>query len=180
MRGTTIDRTNSSLPNLAITNSTTAPTWSEDFIGWYNGNNRCIIGAVFVNNLGAIAEFYCPEDDRYICTTGTIVANGTVSTSFPVWTNADCSGRSPANTVELYFNGYVFDTSGGLTWNYCKVGFRGPSTNWEVYEDGRISATVGGWVSYARGVGRTINWVAFASHANTSASVVIRGYRIER
>lgn len=37
-------------------NNTTAPTWSESKIGWYNGNDRCI-GAVYGTGTNTISQF---------------------------------------------------------------------------------------------------------------------------
>lgn len=38
-------------------NSTTAPTWSDAYQGWYNGNDRCIF-AILANASNAILEFF--------------------------------------------------------------------------------------------------------------------------
>jgi hypothetical protein len=44
-----------------ITYNTTAPTWDDDYRGWYNGDDRCI-GAFLSNGSGEILEFYWGVD----------------------------------------------------------------------------------------------------------------------
>lgn len=46
-----------------LLNSTTAPTWDADQLGWYNGNDRCI-AAFYIDDAGDILEFL--QDGPYI------------------------------------------------------------------------------------------------------------------
>lgn len=171
-----IDRTNSSLPDIAIRNSTTAPTWNEDFLGWYSGDDRCI-GALFILPNGAISTFMCPDDDTYVGLTTQVLSGGSVSTTYGVWNALNLSSFLPVNASAAYLNSSVNHLSGTI-WTYCKVGLKSDFLTF--YEDGAVAATVTCEMPFSRGASKTISWMGFAQYSSNSAQVFVRGYRIER
>jgi len=92
--------------------STTAPSWSHTYRGWYNSADRCIF-AVRSNASSQIAEFYQQGDDVIFADDITNRAMANLSTS---WT--DVTLTIPAFTqcglctINTYYNG-------SLGANYC-------------------------------------------------------------
>lgn len=174
-----IDRLNSSLPDVTIKNSATAPTWSDDFMGWYNGPDRCI-GVVWVNPAGNVTNFYCPDDVTYQWYVREVVAGGTVTTA-ETWNSLNLTAFVPANVthasvlVSLYY-------ASGTAWTNCRAGlavtgFKGQT---ERYDGGVNKAAVGEWLPFARAGSRSIDWLAMATQSGSTASVGVQAFKIER
>lgn len=75
-----------------ITNSTTAPTWSNTRCGWYNGLDRCI-GAILISS-GAVTEFRIFSNDYYVYKAANVLY--TSANSPTTATSLDLSGYIPA------------------------------------------------------------------------------------
>lgn len=53
-----IDDSASSAPSITFTDSTTEPSWDDDKLGWYNGDDRCV-GALYTEaDTSTIHEFF--------------------------------------------------------------------------------------------------------------------------
>jgi hypothetical protein len=179
-----IDRTNSSLPNVSLRNSTTAPVWSDDFMGWYDGVDRCI-GALWVLANGNISDFYCPDDSTYEIPSIVFIQSGGVPASYSagIWTSFDVSPYTPANVSKLRFAVEGWATSG--TWSYCTMGFRWgrlPSGNvfGNVQASGVRNKMAHNWFPLPRGESRVVQWMAYASSSTGQINRYIMGYEIER
>tara|TARA_R110002050_G_scaffold112633_1_gene226922 strand:+ start:558 stop:1355 length:798 start_codon:yes stop_codon:yes gene_type:complete len=177
-----IDRSSSSLPDVAITNSTTAPTWSDDFLGWYRGTDRCI-GAVWISASGAILEFKCPDDETYLLNNGLIPIPQILPNSYGVYSSLDISPYSPANASHMYTSVAAWATS--LNWFSVRVAIRTDPTD-TFTADGVQRADISHWLSYLRNETKNLDWMAFAETApgvlTTTGGITVRiqGYRLER
>lgn len=171
-----IDRANSSFPDVAIRNSTTAPVWSDSFMGWYDGADRCI-AAVWINPNGTIADFYCSADDTYAYVAKTF-SPGSPATGVEAWSNVDLSAYVPANSHEI---------SVGLSlvgsWSFSKAGLWAGGANSAgnvEYEHGTTKAFVNTWLLLDRGHSKIVKWMANCSSTSGTVTLFIRGYRLER
>lgn len=174
-----IDRANSSLPNVTLTNSTTAPAWSDDFMGWYNGSDRCI-GVVRVGAAGAIKQFFCPDDESYVWGSAVSLATvASVSTVWNVWTAFDLTNFSPVNTRELRLSMAAWDNANPFAWKFVRVGCKAGSSV-ELYGDGVFQAASDGWHSFVRGMARQCSYLTWATNSNGQAVLSLFGYKIER
>lgn len=118
---------------------------------------------------GTLLSFFCSEDDKYIAEIGVIFPSGSVSTTFP----------SPANAKEVYTGVAVFWSGTGTMWDWAKAGIR-PVGGAYNYDDGRTSAICYDWVAFARASSRTVEWLSYSNLSTGTATVSVRGYRIER
>jgi len=168
-----IDRANSSLPNIAIRNSTTAPTLSDDFMGWYDGLDRCI-GAVWVNANATIKSFYCASDDSYMFPASIILPTGTITTASQVWNLVDVSAYTPVNAYEVR----THVTMNG-SWGFCFAGLM-PEYGTTYYEGGVSTANLGVYLPFERGITKKIKYLAQASSTSGTLLLTVRGYRLER
>lgn len=175
-----IDRTNSSLPNVVIRNSTTAPIWSDDFMGWYDNADRCI-GAVWVKADGTINPFLCPDDETYVfpivgsSPNWIVLPAGSASTVTQVWSTRDITSYTAANIKEVTLQLACNNSS----WTWVTAGLAEEFGN-ERYEDGIRSATALSQLRYERNASRKYRWMAAASSTSGSVLMQIVGYRIER
>jgi len=99
-----------------ITNSTTAPSYSNTKFGWYNGNDRCIGHLVIV--AGLIMKFRVVSDNFYAYYTITDLYSGsnapTAATSFDISANvpAFCTRCRIAITNATDGNNFIFSIGG--------------------------------------------------------------------
>lgn len=174
-----IDRASSSFPNIAIRNSTSSPTWSSDFLGWYSGSDRCV-AAVWVNSSGSVVSFTCPEDDLYQVNVGVVTsASNSISTTTPVWTSLDCSSRLPVNASSARIMAAVWWTS-GVKWDWCQVGFISNGAGGSARENGVSNAAVFDYGTFPRGAAKTIQYLTHAPTNLGTLEVYITAFKIER
>lgn len=171
-----IDGTNSLLPSVTLTNASTAPTWSETNLGWYNGTNRCI-GAVWVQADGTIAGFTCTADDTLILNSPfAVVEDTTITTNINTWTTYDCTWFTPANAAALrlslsMWNGTYTSCLAQIQPNGgCPFGSYGPMAG----------ANTSDWATFPRGATKSIQYRAWGSSATGTKAIWFGGFRIER
>ena len=167
-----IDRANSSLPFIAITNSTNAPNWSNDFMGWYSGQDRCI-GAVWVKPDGKIQLFYCSDDETYVWSETIFFSPGSPSTT-AVWNTTNLSPYVPANTYEIRAGLSMWGA-----WTFTQVGLKATGGD-PIYENGVTQSTIIGYLPFSRGAAKNCQWLATASSTTGNVQLSVRGYRLER
>lgn len=168
-----IDRLNSSFPSVTVRNSTTAPQWSDDFMGWYDGSDRCI-GVVWIDSNGSIRSFYCPNDNTTLFAIGVALPNATISTTSQVWNLLDISGYAPVNAQEVRFH-----LAMNGSWSHVNAGLM-PEFGTTIYEAGVQTANVWGYMEYSRSMAKKIKYMAYATSTSGTAVPSVRGYRIER
>lgn len=173
-----IDSENSLFPNIVLRHATSSPTWSDTYFGWYSGNDRCI-GAVWVGSDGKIASFLCSDDETYYYVGPTFMPSGQVATTYPVWTNLDCSNYAPVNASELKLEMALAWNGSGTRWAYCRSAISAGSGT-ILWEDGVYRAVNAGWLPFARNSSKTVSWLAYAQSSSGTVDVKIRGYRLER
>lgn len=174
-----INRESSRLPSIELVDSPLPPTWSEDFMGWYRGGDRCI-GAVWILPNGAVKSFYCPDDQTYMWGSAVILVNSTaVSTAWNVWNVFDLTNFSPANTAGLRLSTAAWENANPFTWKFVRVGCRTTSSV-EQYGDGVFQAMTVGWAYFARNAVRQCSYLTWASSGNGVTQLSLHGYRIER
>lgn len=172
-----IDRANSSFPEVAIRNSTTAPAWSDSFMGWYDGADRCI-GAVWIKADGNIRDFLCSDDETYYVNQLLLLTASSVSTTTNVFSTLDINPYSPVNASSVYFSIEAFGS-----WTRCTVQIAREATVLpysNVQESGVTNCRAADWVAFERGADRKIRWSAFGSSASGTMRRFVEGYRIER
>lgn len=174
-----IDRNNSSFPNVTITNSTTAPSWSDDFMGWYNANNRCI-GAVWIKANGTIIDFTCPQDDTYTYDSGAIATGVSPTTSYGVWTTVNVSGYLPTNIYAMRANYGVNFSWSGTMWAYSTAQVKRTGETLGLREDGTVGTLATGWLDFPRGASKQLDFMAWAQSTNGFTLFAVMGYKIER
>jgi hypothetical protein len=176
-----IDRTNSSFPSVVLANSTAAPTWSEDSMGWYNGSDRCI-GAIWVNSNGAIPIFRTIDEETYLCATSLVVSGGAVTNTYPgslgSMNTTSYSAYLPVNAVgarveiscDVVTNTLaevqIFSDDGTYLSKLAASGYR--------------KAIIAGWLDIAKGSSRNFRWFGYSTATNNSVNIWIFGYRIQR
>lgn len=179
-----IDRANSSLPGVTLKNTTTAPTWSNDYMGWYNGLDRCI-GALWVEPSGVLRSFFCADDRTYTWPTTAVTSfSKTLPSSYDVWTLFDISDYLPATTSEG-----IVETDAwiaGVTWHNCRVGISSENSS-QYVGDGVLRAKIATYVPFERSAARKVKWMAYAATNSggtltTTGNLYVRisGYRIDR
>lgn len=174
-----IDKANSLFPSVALSNSMTAPAWRDIYMGWYNGQNRCV-GAIWIKPDGNLVNFICPQDDVYRCTLMSITSTGGVSTTWPNWNAWDCSSFVPVNAYEISAECTV-TCNGPTFWAYCTAALKtGTELGTDRYEYSSISASVNDWLPLGRGAAREVLWQAFAQSTNGWTKRGLHGYKIER
>lgn len=179
-----IDRANSSLPGVTLKNTTTAPTWSNDYMGWYNGLDRCI-GAVWAEPSGTLRTFVCPDDRTFAWgLSGVTSLAKTLPGTYDVWTLLDISDYLPVNTSEGLIETDAW--AAAVMWNNCRVGISSEGSS-QYVNDGGLRAKVSTYVPFERSVARKIRWMAYAATSpggtlTTTGNLYVRisGYRIER
>lgn len=170
-----IDRVNSSFPYVAIRNSTTAPTWSADYMGWYSGPDRCI-GAVWAKPDGTLLNFLCPEDDVYIGYATVALSSSSVDTATNTWYTLDINPYTPVNSYSVLFRVELWGS-----WSRCTAGIaREANVYANVQSSGVTNTTLTDWVPFERGANRKVRWMAFASSSGGTLWREITGYKIER
>lgn len=182
-----IDTANSSLPSVAIKNSTTAPAWSDSFMGWYDGINRCI-GVVWITPAGTISPFVCPDDETYLGGAGTILSSISTSTTYPVWNAVDCTAYVPVNAYELRLELNNYWNGTGTAWTFYKMGIQSNNggaytsnhTGTTKFEDGAVGATIQDWFAFSRGSAKKLTYVSWGPSTAGIGSLIRMGYRIER
>lgn len=169
-----IDRSNSRLPSVILINSTTAPTWSDNYMGWYNGSNRCI-AAVWVQPDGTIINFICPTDDIYIFPDVTLFTDNSISTVYNTWHTFDCTPYAPVNAFALR----LAQSMWGGSWTYCLADIHPNSVAQAAYGPS-AGTTTQGWIMFARGAPKSVQYQAWASSATGSEGLWYEAYQIER
>ncbi len=170
-----VDRSNSSLPNIVLKNSTTAPTWSNDFMGWYNGSDRCI-GAVWVKPDAQINYFYCSDDVTYNWESTTLINPGSVSTT-GVWTLYDFNDFVPKNAIAVQAGLHIWQSS--VTWTMCRAGIM-PERGLSTYGEGVTQTEAYCVIPFERGAQKKCKWLALASSSTGNVVLFIWSYKIER
>lgn len=99
------------LTALEFLNSTTAPTWSNTKHGWYNGNDRCILG-VRTDGSGNVLEFF--NDGRKVIYAESI--NNYNSTPGGTWTDIPLTIPGFATTADVLFIIKYVDQYVGSYW----------------------------------------------------------------
>lgn len=180
-----IDGMYSALPHISLKNSTTAPSWSDVDMGWYNGDDRCI-GAVWVNSIGEIASFICTDDETYQVYFGVIysVSNTNLINAIDStwnWNLVSISSYSPVNIKSAFACLSVYWSS-GTKWTNCKAGLiRSDPLGGVRYEDnGTATAAPSGWIDFYRNGTRSLAWAAFAPSTSGTVTIELRAYKIER
>lgn len=177
-----VDRVNSSFPSVTLKNSTTAPTWSNDFMGWYNSADRCI-GVVRILPNGSIAAFYCPEDDSYIWESDGVNLTQTLPSNYGVWSTLGIGTYVPANARAALVAVDTYTTT--AAWAACRVGVSDEYAT-QFIADGVTRARVDAYIPFKRGGSKNIKWMAYGHLSNNSIStsgnlaVRIGGYKISR
>ncbi len=173
-----IDRANSSFPGVVLKNSTTAPIWSSDFMGWYNGSDRCI-GAVWVLASGVVGSFICTDETTYYSPHIQVV-NGAPSSATWNWSSYstfNAAAYLPVNMRAVRLNCLVLGS-----FSFCRLRVT-PSENQSNMMEfaGSSIALLNGWIEVSRGFGGSFYWYAQSSSASSnSTSIAVTGYKIER
>ncbi|HVX56237.1 MAG TPA: hypothetical protein VHA37_00765 [Candidatus Saccharimonadales bacterium] len=170
-----IDRTNSSFPSITLTNSTTAPVWSDSYMGWYNGSNRCI-AAVWVQPSGSVINFTCPADDIYIFPGVTLLVDHVFSTTPNVWHTFDCTPYAPVNASAVRL---AQDLNGG-SWTFCMSGMWANGGLAVVEYGNSAGSDVQGWMQFPRGVTKSVQYQAWASSTSGTEYLYYMAYQLER
>jgi len=114
-----IDYSASTDSNIVFIDSTTAPTWSDAYLGWYNGDDRCY-GALFCDSASTFMRFFSNgqnNDVSYLF--GIVVLN--LSTNMDpnaAWQAPDDYATSsvlPVNATAIYISLRNADSATGLS-----------------------------------------------------------------
>jgi len=117
-------------------NDTTAPTWSDTYHGFYNGNDRCI-GAVLASAANAVLEFF-HDGSEYIQYADNISEYSGAPSS--TWTDVDLTSSIPGfcTRAALSIRATYGDAGSVL---YCRV-------NGQTGATGIVLGTAGAAASY--------------------------------
>jgi hypothetical protein len=175
-----IDKANSLFPAITLTNSTTVPAWSDSYMGWYNGQNRCI-GAVWAKADGTLANFFCSSDDTYTSAfLRLLIPSGAISTTYGIMNTVDYSAYAPVNAERVSFALSAGWNWSGTQWQFCRVRLLPVGGQDDFYADGSINAFLFTSISLTRGDAKQLQWMAWANTTNGVATLVVRGYKLER
>ena len=114
-----IDYSASTDSNIVFIDSTTAPTWSDAYLGWYNGDDRCY-GALFCDSASTFMRFFSNgqnNDVSYLF--GIVVLN--LSTNMDpnaAWQAPDDYATSsvlPVNATAIYISLRNSDSATGVS-----------------------------------------------------------------
>lgn len=91
----------------SFVNSTTAPTWSETYHGWYNGSDRCIFG-IRTGGSANVLEFF--HSGGFVAYADKI-ADLTLTNINTTWTDVTLTIPGFATSAQVVFS-MVYDTAG--------------------------------------------------------------------
>jgi hypothetical protein len=171
-----IDDSASSYPTPTFTDSNTEPTWSDTYLGWYNGFDRCI-GVVWSPSSGAtIQQFSSNSSDKYWMTSAHLKTPLTGATPDGTWKTLEATAYSPVNAIAISVEVTGSDSDGPVGIGIAAY----ESVNAALYEDSSYSwASTAGWLDLERGASRDLKWWG-RNNDDSNFEVNIRGYQIER
>lgn len=177
----------SSFPLVTLSNTTSAPIWSDSTQGWYNNNDRCI-GVVFVGPSGIIYGFDVNDNNEYITCPAQLVLNGPVRTTYPPNLSLsemnflNASNYIPVNATSARLGIFV---TPGSNWSEIHIYSADSSYSTEPYNTelsgtGSIKAQATGNVPLGRNTTRAFYWYAWSSVNNNSSQIWLFGWRLSR
>lgn len=171
-----IDDSASTYPTPTIIGSTTEPTWSDSYIGWYNGGDRCI-GVVWVNSYGNIEDFQNNNRLEYLLidvNLKNVLENGNPNGS---WQTLETTAYLPVNATAVCV--YIQNSDSANSVRSIVAVLETTNDFIEARDNSGGTCGAKGWLFLERGASRDLKWYGYDNDDN-SFFIGITGFRIER
>ncbi|EKD26240.1 MAG: hypothetical protein ACD_79C01302G0021 [uncultured bacterium] len=129
-----------------VIGSVTAPLWSDDKQGWYNGDDRCIGVVWSPAGTNTIQSFCCIDGNKYLCDIKRVQDDGCPNS---IWQECEEyeENYTPVNTIAIYIAAGNSDTADHV--RVCVAPYESPLEN--LTTAGYAEATSNGWLYIQRG-----------------------------
>ncbi len=171
-----VDYSESAFPSIALIDSATPPVWNEDYLGFYNGLDRCI-GFVWVLANETIYPFRMTQDGVYNFSTALIFHQNTISSLSSAFQLFNFDAYVPQNISQVNTHISLWSSQ---TWTWATVALEPENQNGALWSFGAKAASVSGNLQFDQTVPRKFEYVADASGTSGTLQLGILGYQMLR
>ncbi|MDX9703661.1 MAG: hypothetical protein RBU23_11565 [Candidatus Auribacterota bacterium] len=169
-----IDDTASTYPTVSFTDSSTAPSWSDEKQGWYYSNDRCIGVVWSPAGSATIQQFTTDAEGKYIYI-GNITQILTNGNPTGGWVFLNASDYTPvnANAISIWATGQDVNA----TVKVLVASSDNAGNSMGIFGFHNVGSS--GWIFFQPDSDRNLQWFGYDDDDNLF-NIYIRGYKIIR